>query len=91
MREGRILIDATSRLFHDYLDDKDWMIQENANTRKSINGMNNYIREAFTRRYWLNEVYPFEIRGGPIRVGRCISMIWDSSVPIVVDGTCSNC
>ena len=62
VREGRILIDATSRLFHDYLDDKDWMIQENANTRKSINGMNNYIREAFTRRYWLNEVYPFEIR-----------------------------
>ena len=48
VREGRILIDATSRLFHDYLDDKDWMIQENANTRKSINGMNNYIREAFT-------------------------------------------
>ncbi len=62
VREGRILIDATSRLFHDYLDDKDWMIQENANTRKSINGMNNYIREAFTRRYWLNEVYPLEIR-----------------------------
>ena len=62
VREGRILIDATSRLFHDYLDDKDWMIQENANTRKSINGMNNYIREAFTRRYWLNEVYPTEIR-----------------------------
>jgi ribonucleoside-triphosphate reductase len=62
VREGRILIDATSRLFHDYLDDKDWMIQENANTRKSINGMNNYIREAFTRRYWLNEVYPVEIR-----------------------------
>ncbi|WP_422479318.1 ribonucleoside triphosphate reductase [Pleomorphochaeta sp. DL1XJH-081] len=62
VREGRILIDATTRLFNDYLDDKDWMIQENANTRKSINGMNNYIREAFTRRYWLNEVYPTEIR-----------------------------
>lgn len=61
-REGRQLIDTTSRLFHDYLDDKDWMIQENANTRKSINGMNNYIREAFTRCYWLNDVYPVEIR-----------------------------
>ena len=61
-REGRLLIDTTSRLFHDYLDDKDWMIQENANTRKSINGMNNYIREAFTRCYWLNDVYPVEIR-----------------------------
>jgi ribonucleoside-triphosphate reductase (formate) len=64
VREGKILIDATSRLFHDYLDDKDWMIQENANTRKSINGMNNYIREAFTRRYWLHEVYPKNIREG---------------------------
>ncbi|MDX9810571.1 MAG: ribonucleoside triphosphate reductase, partial [Sphaerochaetaceae bacterium] len=62
VREGRLLIDTTSRLFHDYLDDKDWMIQENANTRKSINGMNNYIREAFTRCYWLNDVYPVEIR-----------------------------
>ena len=62
VREGRILIDATTRLFNDYLDDKDWRIQENANTRKSINGMNNYIREAFTRSYWLNEVYPVEIR-----------------------------
>ena len=62
VREGRILIDATTRLFNDYLDDRDWRIQENANTRKSINGMNNYIREAFTRSYWLNEVYPVEIR-----------------------------
>jgi anaerobic ribonucleoside-triphosphate reductase len=58
VREGKALIDATVALFDDYLDDKTWMIQENANTRKSINGMNNYIRESFTRRYWLSEVYP---------------------------------
>ncbi|MDD3942188.1 MAG: ribonucleoside triphosphate reductase [Sphaerochaetaceae bacterium] len=61
VREGRILIDATQRLFRDYLDDKDWLIKENANTRKSVNGMNNYIRESFTRRYWLHEVYPHEM------------------------------
>jgi anaerobic ribonucleoside-triphosphate reductase len=61
VREGKALIDATARLFDDYLDDRTWMIQENANTRKSINGMNNYIRESFTRRYWLNEVYTPEI------------------------------
>ncbi len=58
VREGKALIDATVALFDDYLDDRTWMIQENANTKKSINGMNNYIREAFTRRYWLSEVYP---------------------------------
>ena len=62
VRDGRILIDATQRLFRDYLDDKDWLIKENANTRKSVNGMNNYIREAFTKQYWLHEVYPQNIR-----------------------------
>ena len=66
VREGRILIDATQQLFHDYLDDKDWLVKENANTRKSVNGMNNYIRESFTKRYWLHEVYPQEIRDAHI-------------------------
>ena len=61
-REGRILIDATTKMFTDYLHDKDWQIKENANTRKSINGMNNYIRESFTKQYWLHEIYPQEIR-----------------------------
>ncbi len=61
-REGRSLVDATIRMFSDYLDDKDWRIQENANAQKSINGLNNYVREAFTRQYWLHEVYPQEIR-----------------------------
>jgi ribonucleoside-triphosphate reductase len=32
-REGRILIDATTKMFTDYLHDKDWQIKENANTR----------------------------------------------------------
>lgn len=67
VREGRILIDATQRLFRDYLDDKDWQIKENANTRKSVNGMNNYIREAFTKQYWLHDVYPEEIRNAHLR------------------------
>ncbi len=62
IRDGHVLVDATTRMFKDYLDDKDWQIQENANTRKSVNGMNNYIRESFTKQYWLHEVYPQEIR-----------------------------
>lgn len=61
-RESNALIGATIDMFSQYLEDKDWQIQENANTQRSINGMNNYIRETFTKQYWLHEVYPEEIR-----------------------------
>ena len=61
-RESNALIGATIHMFSDYLDDKDWQIQENANTQKSINGMNNYVRETFTKQYWLHEVYPEDVR-----------------------------
>lgn len=61
-REANALIGATIQMFSDYLDDKDWQVQENANTQRSINGMNNYVRETFTKQYWLHEVYPTEIR-----------------------------
>lgn len=61
-RESNALIGATIDMFSDYLDDKDWQIQENANTQKSINGMNNYVRETFTKQYWLHEIYPEEVR-----------------------------
>lgn len=61
-RESNALIGATINMFSEYLNDKDWQINENANTQKSINGLNNYIREAFTKNYWLHEIYPDEIR-----------------------------
>ena len=61
-RETNALIGATIRMFSDYLDDTDWRINENANTQKSINGLNNYVREAFTKNYWLHEIYPETIR-----------------------------
>lgn len=49
-------------MFSDYLGDKDWHIMENANTLKSVNGLNNYVREIFTKKYWLYEIYPIEVR-----------------------------
>jgi len=61
-RESNALIGATINMFTEYLNDMDWQINENANTQKSINGLNNYIREAFTKNYWLHEIYPDEIR-----------------------------
>ncbi len=61
-RESNALIGATINMFTDYLNDMDWQVQENANTQKSINGLNNYVREAFTQNYWLHEIYSDEIR-----------------------------
>jgi ribonucleoside-triphosphate reductase len=56
------LIGATIEMFSDYLGDRDWHIKENANTHKSVNGLNNYVREVFTKNYWLHEIYPHEVR-----------------------------
>ncbi len=61
-REANALIGATIEMFSDYLGENDWRVKENANAQKSINGMNNYIRETFTKQYWLHEIYPENIR-----------------------------
>lgn len=61
-RNLNALVGATIEMFSNYLGDKDWHIQENANTQKSVNGLNNYIRESFTKKYWLHEIYPSEVR-----------------------------
>lgn len=61
-REANALIGATIELFSNYIGDNDWRVKENANAQKSVNGMNNYIRETFTRQYWLHEIYPESIR-----------------------------
>ena len=48
-RELNALIGATIDMFSDYLGERDWHVQENANTHRSVNGLNNYVREAFTK------------------------------------------
>ena len=60
-REINALIGATIDMFGDYLNDRDWGVKENANMQRSVNGLNNYVREAFTKKYWLYEVYPLDV------------------------------
>ena len=61
-REINALTGATINMFNKYINDDDWQIKENANSsNRSINAMNNYVREQFTKLYWLNEIYPNEI------------------------------
>ena len=61
-RNLNALVGATIDMFTAYLGGHDWRIKENANTQKSVNGLNNYVREFFTKSYWLHEVYPAEVR-----------------------------
>jgi ribonucleoside-triphosphate reductase len=61
-RENNALIGATINLFENYLQESDWTVKENANMQRSVAGLNNYVRENFTKHYWLNEIYPVEVR-----------------------------
>lgn len=61
-REINAMIGATIDMFGDYLDDKNWGTKENANMQRSVNGLNNYVRESFTKKYWLYKVYPEDVR-----------------------------
>lgn len=49
-------------LVDDYLSEDDWRVKENSNMGYSLQGLNNYISAAVTSRYWLNKIYPKEIR-----------------------------
>ncbi len=45
-----------------YLDETDWKVKENANMSYSLQGLNFHISSTVIARYWLNNVYPSEIR-----------------------------
>ncbi|HNT56983.1 MAG TPA: ribonucleoside triphosphate reductase [Syntrophales bacterium] len=45
-----------------YLKKKDWKINENSNMDYSLQGLNNYISSEVSKIYWLNEIYPPQVR-----------------------------
>ena len=45
-----------------YIQKLDWKIKENSNMCYSLQGLNNYISSDVTSEYWLNKIYPPEIR-----------------------------
>ena len=46
----------------DYLQQLDWQVNENSNMSYSIQGLNNYIASNVSKNYWLNKIYPEEIK-----------------------------
>jgi len=45
-----------------YLGKLDWEVQENANMAFSLQGLNQYSVSYIVKKYWLNKIYPKEIR-----------------------------
>jgi len=61
MREMRGLLTEIP-LVEDYLQDRDWRVRENSNMTYSLQGLNTHITDRVISRYWLNKVYPKEVR-----------------------------
>lgn len=53
---------ANVDLVDQYLEKIDWQVQENSNMTFSLQGLNNYISSEISKIYWLNKIYPPEIR-----------------------------
>jgi ribonucleoside-triphosphate reductase len=53
--------EAVDRL-DQYLEKLDWEVQENANMAFSLQGLNHYGVSYIVKKYWLNKIYPPEIR-----------------------------
>ncbi|MCK5096044.1 MAG: ribonucleoside triphosphate reductase [Candidatus Pacebacteria bacterium] len=49
-------------LIDQYLQKLDWKVKENSNMGFSLQGLNNYIASEISKVYWLNKIYPKEIR-----------------------------
>jgi ribonucleoside-triphosphate reductase len=60
----KLLRDIT--IIDDYLDEMDWRVRENSNMTYSLQGLNVHITQKVVCNYWLNSVYPKEIRDAHI-------------------------
>lgn len=50
------------KLMEDYLGRSDWRLKENSNMSFSVQGLNNYVASAVSAKYWLNKLYPENVR-----------------------------
>ena len=58
----KIAIKENVGLMESYIQRMDWKVKENSNMSYSLQGLNNYISSDITAEYWLNKIYPPQIR-----------------------------
>ena len=51
-----------NNLVDQYLNELDWQVKENSNMSYSLQGLNNYLASELSKTYWLDKVYPPEIK-----------------------------
>ncbi|TET63663.1 MAG: ribonucleoside triphosphate reductase [Candidatus Stahlbacteria bacterium] len=61
-RIREITAKANVNIVDQYLGQIDWQVNENSNMTFSLQGLNNYISSEISKIYWLNKIYPVEIR-----------------------------
>jgi len=62
MREADEIYDEAVEIYDKYIDKMDWQVKENSNMGHSLQGLNNYGVTTLSKRYWLNKIYPKQIR-----------------------------
>jgi len=62
IREAVTVFDETTEKVDKYIQELDWQVRENANMTYSLQGLNQYTISAISKKYWLNKIYPKEIR-----------------------------
>jgi anaerobic ribonucleoside-triphosphate reductase len=62
IREFQSLMVNTGRMVEDYLSQSDWKVNENSNMNYSLQGLNNHMISEITKKYWMEKIYPPEIR-----------------------------
>ena len=58
----KIRLMDTETLMDDYIGEETWYIRENANMSYSLQGLRNFISDKITEKYWLNKLYPNEVK-----------------------------
>lgn len=61
-QQREIINQADIQLVNNYLDRLDWQVEENSNMAYSLQGLNNYVANEVSKKYWLNKIYSKEIR-----------------------------
>ena len=62
IRDASKAADDSSEKVDSYLKEIDWQVKENANMTFSLQGLNQYVGSYISKKYWLNKIYPKEIR-----------------------------
>ena len=62
MRELKMSTNDAINIINEYISEVDWEVRENSNMAYSLQGLNNHVSSAIIKKYWLNKVYPKEIR-----------------------------